>query len=562
MTARIPDYFIGVIAIVAFVALLLENTPFGDAHAQTFTLLDTAVLVVFAVDVVGRYFASKDRKNYIRRHWFDLIVFLPTVQYLPFVHTPTLDVLVRQGVIVVMLLSRSRKAIRLASLISLRPAQIMAAGFLGAIGTGTVLLTLPAVTAGGIRTSLIDALFTATSAVCVTGLIVQDTATHFNVLGQTVIMALIQVGGLGIMTFSVSLAVFGSKTMDVKKQASFQDALDHDTLDDIVKLLRFIVLMTFGLEFAGALLLFAAWHRQFGSPWEAAYHACFHAVSAFCNAGFSTFSDSLTRFRDNLSVNLIVCLLIIAGGLGFMVIRDLFRVCLVPLRPSNPSRFQRPKVQTKIVLTVTAVLIVLGAALFYLAERNAGLAAAPLRERVLLCVFQSVSPRTAGFNTMDIGKLTPAALLLTIVLMFIGASPGSTAGGIKTTTLATLWAALRGLFQNREHAELFRRTIPRESVQKAVVVLCLALVIVFGFAFTLMLLENQPFTDVFFETVSAFGTVGLSTGLTPHLSTGGKALIVILMYVGRLGPLTLAYALVRHRRPAQYAYADERIMIG
>ena len=561
MITRIPDYTIGSIALLAFLLLLTQNTPFGDAHTKVYTILDTVVLLVFACDVIWRFLAAKDRRAHLRQHIIDLIVFIPLLQYLPFLHTPLFDVLLRQGIIVVMLLSRSRKAAKLLSLLSLRPAQIMAIGFLGTIGIGTILLMLPAATVSGERTALIDALFTSTSAVCVTGLVVKDTAMHFSRLGQTIIMCLIQIGGLGIMTFSVSLAVFSTKAMDVKQQASFQDALDHDTLGDIVKLLRFIVLMTFGLEAIGAALLFMAWHGQFGSVWETAYHACFHAVSAFCNAGFSTFSDSLVRFRSDITVNLTICLLIIAGGLGFMVIRDLLRLSLTPFRRAHKGSVHL-KVQTKIVLTVTLLLIVVGAGLIYLAERNVGLASAAPRERILLCIFQSVSPRTAGFNTMNIGNLQPATLLLIILLMFIGASPGSTGGGIKTTTLATLWATMKGLFKNREQAELCRRTLPRESVQKALAVLCLALVIVSGFAFALMLLEHKPFTAVLFETVSAFGTVGLSTGITADLTVGGKVLIVVLMYLGRLGPLTLAYAMRRRNKPAQYEYADERIMIG
>lgn len=561
MKPRLLDYCIGGVALIAFLFLIVENTAFGDAHASVFRVANLVVLVVFASDVACRFLVSKDKKQHLRAKWFDLIVFVPLTQYIPALRGPNLFVIIRQIAIVVMLISRSRRAGKLVALLSMRPAQLMVIGFLGALGIGTVLLMLPIATCSGARMALVDAAFTATSAVCVTGLAVQDTATYFSRFGQLVILALIQAGGLGIMTFSVSLVVFTGRRMDVKRRAALQDVLDHDTLSGVGGLVRFIVLMTLAFEAIGAVVLFAAWRGKFDGPALTAYHSIFHSISAFCNAGFSTLSDSLMRFSGDVTTNAVICFLVVAGGLGFMVIRDMLN--------EARDRFgvrryigHKTRVQTKIVLTVTALLVLFGAMFVYLTERHGVLGSSMEGERILCSVFQSITARTAGFNTMDIGKLTSATLLVSIILMFIGASPGSTGGGIKTTTAAALWAAVAGNLRNRENAELYHRTIPQEVVQKAMTVLCFALVIVLCFAVALMHLENRPFLDVLFETVSAFGTVGLSMGITPGLTLWGKVLVTALMFIGRLGPLTVAYALVGGKQPGRYEYAEERVMIG
>jgi len=372
---------------------------------------------------------------------------------------------------------------------------------------------------------------------------------------------MIQAGGLGIMTFSVSLAVLLRRQLDVKQRVALQDALDYDTLAGVRRLIRFIFTMALSFELAGAVALFLLWRGRFSSPLDAAYHATFHSVSAFCNAGFSTFSDSLMGFRDSIGTNVVICALIIGGGLGFMVIRDLLREG--GERLGIPwAAVQHSRVQTRIVLTVSLVLIVGGAMFVYAAERWRLLGDLPRGQAALACLFQSVTSRTAGFNTLDVGQLSAATLLVTMVLMFIGGSPGSTAGGIKTTTLAVLSAAVASGMRSRQHVEIYRRTIPHEVVQKAVAVAMMSLLIVALFTFLLLHVESKPLQAVLFETVSAFGTVGLSTGITPTLTTAGKALVAILMFIGRLGPLTVVYALMRTRRAGRYEYAEERVMIG
>ncbi|MCF7855753.1 MAG: TrkH family potassium uptake protein [Candidatus Pacebacteria bacterium] len=558
MKSRIIDYCVGGIALLAFLLLLVEPTPLGQVYAVYLGYANLTVLLIFAADALFRFAFSADKLKHLRRQWFDAIVFVAFVQYVPGVQRTELFVILRQLVVVVVLVSRVRKTRKLFALLSTRPAQMLAASFLLAIGIGAVLLMLPMATVGPETTSLTDAVFTATSAVCVTGLIVQDTATYFTPFGQLVILALIQAGGLGIMTFSVSLALLFRRQMDVRQRVAMQDILDQESLASVRHLALFILLMTLVLEGIGWLALFLAWLGHAGSPLQAAYHALFHSVSAFCNAGFSTFSDSLAGFQSDLTTNLIVCVLIILGGAGFLVIRDLVE----PFKYRKDLRIKRLRIQTKIVLSTSLLLIVLGGTFIYLLEARASLAGASTPERILISLFQSVTTRTAGFNTCSIASLSSAVLFLMIVLMFIGASPGSTGGGVKTTTVAVLFAAVWGQFRQRQRAELYRRSIPTDVIIKALSVLCLSLVVVVGFAVLLLYIEDKPFMAVLFETVSAFGTVGLSTGITPDLSTGGKIVVTVLMFIGRLGPLTVAYAFSRKRTPPKYEFADERVMIG
>ena len=400
MKSRAADLVVGVVAVLALLLLLLGPTPLGERYGDVFQAANLGVLLVFVADVLLRFALSREKKPFLRRRWFDAVVFLPFVQYIPGIQARDVFVIVRQVVIVVVLLSRVRKAGRFLALLGLRPAQTMAASFLFAITTGAVLLMLPAATTGSEDISLPDALFTATSAVCVTGLIVQDTAAYFTTFGQLVILGLIQAGGLGIMTFSVTLAVFMGKSLDVRQRAAVQDMLDADTLAGVKRLALFIVGMTAVIELAGAVALFTTWLPAFGSVRETALHAAFHAVSAFCNAGFSTFTDSLSRFRGHLSTNIVICLLIIGGGAGFLVIRDLFNT--VTRRGSYRER--RVTTQTKTVLATTAVLVTVGALTVFVLERNASFRDLSATDTVLASIFQSVPARTAGFNTRSDGN--------------------------------------------------------------------------------------------------------------------------------------------------------------
>lgn len=560
--ARQFSYLTGAVALFAFVMLLAEHAAWLRPHAVWIRRINLTVLCLFATDVLLNFYSGKRDLAWLRQHGFDLIVFVPLVQFFYAQPGSALALILRQAAIIAMLLSRTRRARNFITLFSLKPAQLMILGFAGTILCGTVLLMLPAATADGETTTLLNALFTATSAVCVTGLIVYDTAAHFTPFGQAVILALIQVGGLGIMTFSVSLALLMRRGMSIKDQSVMQDVLDQETLLSVRRLVGFIVTMTVVFELAGAAVLFPAMRPACGGPGEAAWHALFHSVSAFCNAGFSTFSDNLAGFAYSLPVNFTVGMLIVLGGIGFIVIGDFHAALRNRLKRGRGPK-HKFRIQSRLALGWTGGLILLGAALFYAIERERILAGLPYDRALLVALFQSVTTRTAGFNTCDFGALQPATLFFCIVLMFIGACPGGTGGGVKVTTPAVLWAVLRAGFRRSEDAELYRRTVPVEIVQKAVAVLCISLLLL-GAATGLMAWfeADKEFLDVFFETVSAFGTVGLSTGITGSLSRAGRLLIIALMFIGRLGPLTIGFAFLLKARPAKYRYAEERIMIG
>lgn len=556
------NHLTGPLALLGFSLLMFEQTALMRAHPLLVQQLNLSILGLFALDVVLNWLASSAGLCYLRAHWFDLIVFVPL---LPFFFNPegsAISVILSQTSIIAMLLARMQRVHKFITLLSLKPAQLMLVSFAGAIGFGTALLMHPAATTAGNHTDLLGALFTITSATCVTGLTVYDTATHFTLFGQAVILAMIQVGGLGIMTFSVSLALLMRRSVSMKSQVVMQDVLDQDAVMDIRRLVGFIVLMTILLEAAGATVLFFSFRPACNSTGQAVWASVFHSVSAFCNAGFSTFSDNLIGFKYSLPVNAVIGGLIVLGGIGFVVLGDFYQALKNKLKRRHGSK-HKFRIQSRIALGWTGGLIFFGTLLIYWLEHNRLLANMRYDQALLVSLFQSITTRTAGFNSCDIGALQPATLFIMIILMFIGACPGGTGGGVKTTTLAVLWATIRAGFNHREEAELYRRTIPVETIQKAVMVLCSSLLLVCGAAMLLAVFEQKDFLDVLFETVSAFGTVGLSTGLTPELSDPGRILITLLMFIGRLGPLTIGFAfMLRNIRPAKYRYAEERIMIG
>jgi len=432
--------------------------------------------------------------------------------------------------------------------------------FAGAITLGTVLLLLPWATPEEGSMPFVDALFTATSATCVTGLIVRNTGTDFTLFGQLVILALIQVGGLGIMTFSVWLLLAVGQSLRKRHEMIMSTVLDEETVSGIVGQIKFILAMTLVMEIAGAVALFFAWRNSFENSFRAVYASVFHAISAFCNAGFSLFRTSLIGHRGNVPVNVIFCTLIVIGGVGFYVVRDLWRRARGKTSHTSPFRLQ-----TRMVFTATVVLILAGAALFYVAERTNILAGMPWHEKGMACIFQSITARTAGFNTVDTSRYASATRTFMVVLMFIGASPGSTGGGIKTTTFwVLLHHALAGM-RGRGRVEVRCRTIPADVVQKAHAIFVLAVALLLGGMFLLMVTQatgEAGFSDVLFEATSALGTVGLSTGVTANLSTAGRYVIIGLMFAGRLGPLTIGLALAGARRTPRYEYAEERVAVG
>jgi trk system potassium uptake protein TrkH len=444
------------------------------------------------------------------------------------------------------------------------PATVIALSFLMAIMVGTLLLSLPMATHSR-HISLADALFTATSATCVTGLTVVDTGTYFTLFGQLVILALFQIGGLGIMTFSTFFAVLLGKRMSMTDRLIMQDALDYFELGSIGKLIKRILLVTFSIELMGAMPLFLRWQPKLGT-WRAAYHAVFHSVSAFCNAGFSLYATSMLSYQQDTVVNLGMISLIILGGLGFVVLLDVTKFFLLKLKKKRGHL----SLQSKVVLTTSLSLIISGGLLLWLLERNNILQPISGKGQLLASLFQAVTCRTAGFNTLPIGSLTTVSLVIMIILMFIGASPGSTGGGIKTTTFTIFIATLRSMIYGHQDVNLFRRTIPRKSIHKAAAIIGLSALVVISASIILIGTEKAQLfgmakgytVRILFEVVSAFGTVGLSTGITPQLSIVGRLLITLVMFVGRIGPLTLALAISKIKPPPPYKYPEGKITVG
>lgn len=550
---------VGVVAVFALFSLMFERTHYAASYTNFFNKLNTGILILFISDVILKIIISENKARHIKKHWYDFIVFIPLLQHILFNQNETFSLILKQIIVLVMIFSRFRKARNLISNLELHPARLMIVTFFLTICVGAVILTLPMVTTSGTQTSLIDAMFTSTSAICVTGLIVQDTATYFNTFGQSVIIVLIQLGGLGIMTFSVFLALLSGKKMSIKDRTLAQNVLDSETLADAFKVIVFIFKLTFIVELLGALGLIFVWREYYPTWGQTIYHSIFHSISAFCNAGFSTNSDSLMQFQYNLPTNFIIAGLIIIGGLGFLSLRNISSVFQNLFR--KEKRHVRLKVQTHLVLRVTFTLILIGTIGIYFLEKEQ-FSTESTGNVLLFSFFQSVTTRTAGFNTILISSLSTATLLLMIFLMIIGASPGSTGGGIKTTTFAVLSLTMFRTVTSQNNVQVMKRTISKETILKAVNVLLFYLTFVGVLLLALVYVEPFPFMDILFETISAVGTVGLSTGITPELSNTGKILIMILMFIGRLGPLTIGYALVFGNKPQNYTYAEERIMIG
>jgi len=438
-----------------------------------------------------------------------------------------------------------------------QPAQFLAISFIVAICVGTILLLLPFSTKSG-HISFIDALFTATSGVCVTGLIVQDTATYFTPFGQVVILVLFQLGGLGIMTFSTLILFVAGKKISIKDRIIIQQDFHPGAPRDVKSLVKNIFFYALAFEAAGTLFLFLRWQKDFF--WlKALSNSVFHSVSAFCNAGFSLFSDSFMSYRDDTWINITLFILIVLGGVGFLVLQESKEILSSLVRRKKI----RISLHTKMILTMTSFLVVISFVLFLFIEWNRSLKMFTMKEKIFSSLFQVITPRTAGFNTINLGSLSFAAVFLLIMLMFIGASPGSTGGGVKTSTIGVIFAFLKSKIKARDSVNLFYRTLPMESVTKAFTVVTLAVGIIFLSSFILLI--AQPWAgmkEVLFEVFSAFSTVGLSLGITPKLSNFGKIVIILTMYIGRIGPLTILFAFSRRKAFGKYEYVEETVMIG
>ena len=434
----------------------------------------------------------------------------------------------------------------------LTSAQIIILGFSGVILLGALLLTLPLSSRSGDFTPFGDALFTATSAVCVTGLVVRDTATYWSAFGQGVILFLIQIGGMGVITVAASFAMLSGKKISLMQRSTMQEAISAPSLGGIVRLTGFAVRTTLLLELLGAAAMAPVFCRDFGV--KGMWMALFHSVSAFCNAGFDLMGfreqfSSLTAYAAQPVVNVTVMLLIITGGIGFLTWDD--------LRVSR-WHWRKYRMQTKVILTSTGLLLIVPALYFFFWE----FAALPLNERIWKSLFQAVTPRTAGFNTADLTALSEPGGYITMALMLVGGAPGSTAGGMKTTTLAVLLATAAATFRRREYAAFFGRRVDTDVIRNAATIFLMYIVLFFGGALAISMAEGLPMYLCLFETASAIGTVGLTLGVTPGLGAMSRLILIGLMFFGRVGGLTLIFAALSGAKKTGSKLPQEKITVG
>ncbi|HOW30930.1 MAG TPA: potassium transporter TrkG [Bacteroidales bacterium] len=449
------------------------------------------------------------------------------------------------------------------SLLKMGPSAMLALSFIILILGGSGLLYLPEMTYQGIR--YIDALFTSTSACCVTGLTAVDTAKCFTVKGQMIIMLLIQLGGINIISFAAFFATFSSSSAGLRYQSLIKELASTNQLSDTRSMLRRIILYSLSIELIGTILIFYSWPAEvnLGGFSEKLFFSLFHSVSAYNNAGFALFTDNLydVGIRHSYNLQLIIASLIFLGGIGIIVLEDMFS--LTRIRERSQLKWKKLTVHSKVALRSSVALIIAGAIVFYFVERNNTIKDYGYYGAIVSSIFQSVTCRTAGFNSVDFSHLGQPVLMFMIFLMFVGASPASTGGGIKTTTFATIVASAYATIRNKKNVEMLRHTVSFELIDKAYSIALFSVSLIFISTFFLSITDgNHPFLKLIFEEVSAFGTVGLSTGITPLLSDAGKTILILTMYVGRIGTLTLALALMRKAAYTKYKYSQISLVIG
>ncbi|MCQ4924801.1 TrkH family potassium uptake protein [Tissierella carlieri] len=435
----------------------------------------------------------------------------------------------------------------------LNPPRVLALGFGSLILIGAILLNLPVATKNGESIGFINALFTSASAVCVTGLVVVNTGEFWSLFGQVVIILLIQMGGLGFMTMATIGALAIGKKITLKERLIIKEQLNQETMSGLVKLTKYAVLSTFAIEGIGAILLSTRFIPIYGLV-RGIWFSIFHSVSAFCNAGFDITGNSIVPFVGDFVINMTISGLIILGGLGFSVYIDI----------SRNKCFKRLHLHSKLVLTITGILLTVGMIVFLLTEFNNPYTLGELNtgEKLISSFFQSVVPRTAGFNSVNIGALYDTTVFFIIILMFIGGSPGSTAGGIKTTTFGTLILTTIGVIKGNKDIVAYRKRIAEEVINRSLAIATVGMILILSVSFVLTVTEPANFLDVLFETTSAFATVGLTRGLTPNLTDFGKVMIILTMYIGRVGPLTMAYVFARRSKAGNFRYSEGNIMVG
>jgi len=526
------------------------------------SFLEWLVMGLFVLEIVRRFWLARLSLNLVRRNIFDLalvIFFGFTIwaghrgDLIDFERVPVFIVniiLIRYLFHLLHQISRFERVNAYLKRIFYHPALTIAASFLVVILFGTLILMMPFASSDGVRLNPLDALFTATSAVCVTGLIVVDTATRFSLYGKIVIMGLIQIGGLGIMILAYFAAYLMGRRISIEEKLTMSYFLNDQEVKKVTGTITWIILFTLIIESLGASLLYRFFLDWFNSHSKALIYAVFHSVSAFCNAGFALFSNNLEGFQSSVFLNIVICSLIIAGGLSFIVLVNLLQTVYVNIRNAlSEQKIQRIylSLNSKAVLIVTVILLISGTVFVYVLEHRTTLINLALGTQYLTAFFQSVTLRTAGFNTINIGGLRTGTLLLMVVLMFIGGAAGSTAGGIKVNTVFVVFAYLKSIITGKSEILIMNQALGRELVIRAFLIIIISLIIVTASTMAMTLCEPYALEKILFEVVSAFGTVGLSTGITPDLSGWGKLILIMTMFIGRAGPLTMMFALFPYR---------------
>lgn len=570
-------FFIISTLILSLASLIMELIYPGTVFARIAWYLDFLIVALLVTEVTTDLRKVRRLRDYMQQNGASLVFLL--VFLILFVYNKTVDlvdlqdrfsgigrgvIVLRNVFIILKVFSRIKKLTTFFEGITTQPAQTILLSFLMVILTGSLVLMLPFTTHAEGGMHFLDALFTSTSAVCVTGLIVVDTATYFTLWGQLVILVLIQIGGLSIMVISYFTLFSVRQKVSVQDKLLLSYMLNENNISLLVKRLRIIITSTLVIEAIGTLILLVPFREAGSSLNDALLLAVFHSISAFCNAGFSLFTTSLEEFVGNPVVNITVALLIIAGGISFAVITDFFKILRLRIKTFfRPGRgaHETVSLNTYVVATITPILIIAGMLLIYGLEHTGTIAALPVGRQYMAAFFQSVTLRTAGFNTIPIGSLATTTLLVMMPFMFIGAASGSTAGGIKINNLAVMYSYFKSVLLNREAISLRHSSLSRSQVNKAFLVLLFGIVSVGLGTIVLSATEEADLVEIMFEVVSAFGTVGLSTGITSALTAAGKIVIIVLMFIGRLGPLTILAAASQPEKRVRISYPRGEVML-
>jgi trk system potassium uptake protein TrkH len=540
---------------------LLHKLPMEAIQTNAVWLVP---LILF-ISLASNFLKSHGFEDFFRRYIFSLIIFVPVmitwgdlefVYWLSAVHlfSTVISLYEKEEVIPVNYVGTSSFLFRL----KLAPAQVVLLSFGGWILLGSLILILPVSAAQGKTITFIDAFFMATSATCVTGLSSISLPDEFSIFGQIVMLILAQVGGLGIMTLSSSLAVIMGKNLEMREQVIMQDVLDASGSFELLGLIVDIIRYTFIIEFVGAIILSIGFYQDGFEIGQSVYFGFYHSIMAFCNAGYALFNNNLEDFKFSPLISLTIAFLIIMGGIGFSVMKDI--VTTFKAKRSYKSL----SVHSKIVLSVNTLLLIMGTTYLFFGEFLHAFQDMTIFQRLQVSFFQSVTPRTAGFNTINLNSLHPHSLYMMILLMFIGASPGSTGGGVKTTTFAILLQSVTATLKGKFDVEFFERKVSSAIVVKSIAIFIISLIVVSVGILIMMRIEpDKSFLALFFEVISAFGTVGLSLGITPFLTVLGKLTLVVMMFIGRVGPLTLVLAVgSRVIMPNKVEYPEGKILIG